>query len=334
MSQNKTEGKTKEASNRKSAGISMLMNKYAIHIVLVVLFLVGILASDSFFTVKNITNVLRQVSVQCVLAFGITILIIGGMIDLSMGAVAALSGFIACSVYVSTGQLVLALLAAIVVSMACGLVNGVAVTFFKLPPFIATMGMDLIARGLVYIYSDGNPIYQIGNFNKLSTSYVFGIIPLPTVVMLIVFLITLVLLRETMIGRQIYAVGGNEEAARASGINVEWTKIKAYLISSCFVAIAGCLLMARLNSAMPDAANGYHADAIAAAVIGGTAFSGGIGTASGTLIGGLIVGVLGNILDLIGVQSYIQQVIRGSIILAAVAWDISSKNRKVKVKRK
>lgn len=326
MAQSKTSG--------KGRGASGLLNKYAIHIVLVVLFLVGIAASDSFFTVKNITNVLRQVSIQCVLAFGITILIIGGMIDLSMGAVAALSGFIACSVYVATGQLILALPAAVAVSMACGLVNGVAVTYFSLPPFIATMGMDLIARGIVYIYSDGNPIYQIGSFNKLSTSYVFGFIPLPTIIMLIIFGITMILLRQTTIGRQIYAVGGNAEAARASGINVEWTKIKAYLISSCFVAVAGCLLMARLNSAMPDAGVGYHADAIAAAVIGGTAFSGGIGTASGTLIGALIVGILGNILDLVGVQSYIQQVIRGSIILAAVAWDIGSKNRKVKVKRK
>ncbi|MDD3251705.1 MAG: ABC transporter permease [Lachnospiraceae bacterium] len=323
MSQNKSSGKT--------VNWSAILNKYAIHIVLIVLFVVGTLASDNFLTLKNITNILRQVSVQCVLAFGMTLLIIGGMIDLSMGAVAALSGFVACGVYVSTNQLIPALLAAIIVSMMCGLVNGVTVTYFKLPPFIATMGMDLVARGIVYIYSGGNPIYQIGSFNKLSTGYLFGIVPFPTVVMLLIFLITLVLLRKTKIGRQIYAVGGNEEAARASGISVEKTKIKTYLISSCFVAIAGCLLMARLNSAMPDAANGYHADAVAAAVIGGTAFSGGIGTASGTLIGGLIVGILGNILDLVGVQSYIQQVIRGSIIIAAVAWDISSKNRKVRV---
>jgi len=317
---------------KKSNGKTV--NKYAIHIVLLVLFIVGTLASDSFLTVKNISNVLRQVSVQCVLAFGMTLLIIGGMIDLSMGAVAALSGFIACSVYVLTNQMLLALMAAIGVALICGLANGIIVTYCKLPPFIATIGMDLVVRGIVYIYSDGNPIYQIGDFNKLSTGYLFGVIPVPVVVMLTIFFITLVLLRKTKIGRQIYAVGGNAEAARASGINVGKTKIKTYLISSCFVAIAGCLLMARLNSAMPDAANGYHADAVAAAVIGGTAFSGGIGTASGTLIGGLIVGVLGNILDLAGVQSYIQQVIRGSIIIAAVAWDIGSKNRKVKVVRK
>lgn len=314
----------------RGINIAEIMSKYTIYLVLVLMLVAGRIITPNFLTWKNLSNVMRQVSVYCVLAFGMTILIITGLIDLSMGAVMALSGYMACSIFTTTSNLPLSILAAILISMVCGLINGLSVTVLRLPPFIATMSMDLIARGGVYIYSQGQPIYQIGDFNKLSTTYLFGILPTPAVIMIGIFLITLVLLRLTRLGRQLFAVGGNAEAARASGISIEKTKIKAYLISSVFVAIAGCLQMARINSALPDAAIGYHADAVAAAVVGGTAFGGGIGTASGTLVGGLIIGLLSNIMNLGGVQSYVQQVIRGLIIIFAVAWDIGSKSRKGK----
>ena len=317
---------------KKKIDISEFLSKYTIYLVLVLMLLAGRLVTPNFLNWGNLTNVMRQVSVYCILAFGMTILIITGLIDLSMGSVMALSGYVACSLFVKKESLFLALAAAVAISMICGLINGVSVAYLKLPPFIATMSMDLIARGAVYIYSNGQPIYQIGNFNKLSTSYIMGVVPTPAFVMLIIFLITLVLLRQTRLGRHFFAVGGNADAARASGINIERTKIKAYLISAVFVAVAGCLQMARINSALPDAAVGYHADAVAAAVVGGTAFGGGIGTASGTLVGGLIIGFLGNIMNLGGIQSYVQQVIRGLIIMGAVAWDIGSKSHKFQKK--
>lgn len=305
-----------------------LLKKYTIYVVLILMMFVGRLVSPNFLSWSNLTNVMRQVAVYCILSFGMTILIINGMVDLSMGAVIALSGYLACKLFVTTNSMFLAIISAIGISLVCNLINGVGVTYFNLPPFIATMAMDLVARGLVYIYSGGNPIYQIGAFNKLSTTLVFGKIPMSAIITLFLFAITHVILKYTKLGRHFYAIGGNTEAARASGVNIYRTKIMAYLISGVFVAIAGCLQMARLNSAIPDTAVGYHADAVAAAVIGGTAFGGGVGTATGTLAGGLVIGLLSNIMNLAGVQSYIQMVFRGFIILATVAW--SMKNKSVK----
>ncbi len=308
-------------------------NKYGIYFVFVLVFILASLLSPYFFTTKNIINVLRQVSVYGVLAFGMTIILINGMTDLSMGAVLAFAGIVGVDVFLKLDNYVVALLAAVGVAMLCGVCNAFMITSFNLPPFIATLAMDLIARGCVYLYTGGYPIYQIGGFSKLSTGYV-GFLPIPVLIMFGVMVITWFVLGNTRLGRKFYAVGGNAEAARASGISIRATKYKAWLISSAFVGIAGCLQMARINAGLPETGMGYHGDAIAAAVVGGTAFGGGVGTALGTLVGALIIAILNNLLNLLGVQSYVQEVVRGLVIVAAVAWDIKGKNAKIRKVRK
>lgn len=294
------------------------------------LILVSTLLSDKFLTYKNIMSVSRQISVTAVLAFGMTLLIISGGVDLSMGAVVALSGMFGINAYLETESYIVAFLAACAISVVCGYINGILVTKLMMPNFIATMAMDQICRGAVYIYTEGSPIYQIGELGKVSTTYVFSLIPLPVVIMLGVGVITHIILKYMRFGRSLYACGGNREAAAASGINVGRTRRMAFVVSGIFVGIAAILQMARLNSGLPDTANGYHADAIASAVIGGTSFTGGVGTAIGTLVGALIIGIISNILNLLGVQSYVQQVVKGLIIIVAVSFDLLGKAKKIR----
>ena len=308
-------------------------NKYGIYFVFVFVFVASTLLSPYFCTKRNLINVLRQVSVYGVLAFGMTIILINGMTDLSMGAVLAFAGIVGVDVFLKVDSFAIAMLAAIFVAMLCGTCNAFMITTLNLPPFIATLAMDMMARGGVYLYTGGYPIYQIGSFSQLSTGYV-GFLPIPVLIMFVVMLVTWFVLGKTCLGRKFYAVGGNAEAARASGIGIRSTKYKAWLISSVFVGIAGCLQMARINAGLPETGMGYHGDAIAAAVVGGTAFGGGVGTALGTLIGALIIAILNNLLNLLGVQSYVQEVVRGLVIVVAVAWDIKGKNATVRKVRK
>nr|WP_162990918.1 ABC transporter permease [Maliibacterium massiliense] len=317
-------------NNKKmNAVLHKIINQYGIYLIFILLLVVSAIISPRFFTAKNIISVLRQIAVTAILSFGITLLIISGMIDLSMGAVVALSGMIGINAFLLTNSFFVAFLVACAVAVACGYINGTLITRLRLPAFIATMAMDTIARGSVYLYTGGSPIYQIGGMGAVSTSSV-GIVPVPVIIMLVIGVITFVILRYTRFGRSLYASGGNAEAAEASGINVGRTRRTAFIISGIFVGIAAILQMARLNSGLPDTAEGYHADAIASAVIGGTSFTGGIGTAQGTLVGAFIIGIIGNILNLVGVQSYVQQIVKGIIIIVAVSFDLMGKARKVR----
>lgn len=306
-----------------------LLSQYGIYLIFILLILVSSVISPKFLTYKNIISVSKQIAVTAVMAFGMTLLIISGMIDLSMGAVVALSGMVSINAFLASNSYVVAFLVSCLVAAICGYLNGIMITKFQLPGFIATMAMDQIARGAVYIYTDGSPIYQIGEYGVISTTYV-GVLPLPVVIMLIVGIVCFVILKFTRFGRSLYACGGNINAAEASGINVGRTKRIAFVISGIFVGIAAVLQMARLNSGLPDTAEGYHADAIASAVIGGTSFTGGVGSAVGTLVGAFIMGILSNILNLSGVQSYVQQVVKGLIIIVAVSFDLLGKARKIK----
>ena len=310
--------------------VQSALNHYGIYIIFVLLVVVSSIISPKFLTSKNIISVSKQISVTAVLSFGMTLLIISGMIDLSMGSVVALSGMVGINAYLSSGSYILAFVVSCTVSVIWAYLNGLMITKLRLPAFIATMAMDTIARGSVYLYTGGSPIYQIGNLGVVSTTYVGGVLPLPVVIMLCVGVITFVRLRYSRFGRRLYASGGNAEAAEASGINVGRTRRLAFIVSGIFVGIAGILQMARLNSGLPDTAEGYHADAIASAVIGGTSFTGGIGTATGTIVGAFIIGIISNILNLTGVQSYVQQIVKGCIIIAAVSFDLLGKARKVK----
>ena len=304
-----------------------IVRKYGIFLILLVVIVIGSLLSKVFLTTKNMMNVFRQISVTGILAFAETILIIGGNVDLSLGSQVALAGMISINTYLTTGSYILAFAIAILVCVF----NAFTITKLRMPGFVATMSMDFIARGAVYVYCNGTPIYQIGDYGKVSSTYVLNVIPLPVVFLLLVTVIAGIILSRTCLGRDIYAVGGNAEAAFASGISTIRTKFKMFAISGIFTGIAAVIQMARLNTGMPDTAEGYHGDAIAAAVIGGASFTGGAGSAAGTLVGALIVGFISNILNLKGVSANIQQIVKGVLIIFAVSADIAGKNKKIKL---
>jgi inositol transport system permease protein len=306
-------------------------SRYSIYLVLGALFLICWMANENFATFNNLSNISRQISVGTILAFGETILIICGMLDLSSGSVLALAGVLSVSSYTATGSLAIAFIVGIAVGVGCNVVNGLMVTKFKAPPFIATLAMMTVARGAALLYTNGQNIYQIGDYVKFGQGSIFGI-PTPIIFLVIILIITWYLLKHTVFGRSIYAIGGNEEAANASGINVNRIKMKAFIINGIFVGLAGIIFMSRVNGGMPNAAGGYEFKALTAAVIGGTSFTGGIGTASGTVAGAFIVGFLDNIMVLVGTNSYLQQIVRGSIIALAVIYDIWSKTKRRKTK--
>lgn len=306
-----------------------VLSKYSIFFILAAIFIISSLLNENFLTVPNMRNILRQISVITILAFGETLLIIGGMIDLSVGAALALAGIISIVIFNITGSLFLALLAALFIGVIANALSGLLVSKFNAPPFIATLALMTIARGAVLLITKGQNLYQIGDFIVFGQGFV-GFVPTPVIFLILMFILTWYLLNHTRLGRSIYAIGGNEEAAFASGIRVNRVKLTVYLINGCFVGLAGVLFMSRVNAGIPSAGQGFELEALTVAIIGGTSFSGGIGSAAGTLAGGFIVGLLNNIMNLLGVNSYIQQIIKGVIIGLAVIFDIAAKNRRVK----
>jgi ribose transport system permease protein len=290
------------------------------------------LASPNFLTVDNTLNVLRQISINVCLSLGMTLVILSGGIDLSVGSVLALSGAVAAGLlknglalpsfnlliqFTVTGAVV----AGILVGAALGWANGVSVTWFKLPPFVATLGMLSIARGLTMLWTGGLPVTGLGDtFGRLGTGHALGI-PMPVWISAALVLIFIGVTRLTCFGRHLYAVGGNERAATLSGLAVTRIKLMVYTLGGALSAVAGLLVTARLDSATPNAGLGYELDSIAAVVIGGTSLSGGRGSIFGTVLGCLIIGVLNDGLFLLNVSPFWQQVIKGVVILAAVAMD-------------
>jgi ribose transport system permease protein len=288
---------------------------------LVVLVVAMSLLSGDFLTTQNLLNVGVQAAVTAILAFGVTFVIVSAGIDLSVGSVAALSATVLAWSATSAGvPVVLAVVLAIVTGIACGLVNGALVSYGKLPPFIATLAMLSVARGLSLVISQGSPIAFPESVSVLGDT-LGGWLPVPVLVMIAMGLITALILGRTFIGRSMYAIGGNEEAARLSGLRVKRQKIVIYALSGLFAAVAGIVLASRLVSAQPQAAQGYELDAIAAVVIGGASLAGGVGKASGTLIGALILAVLRNGLNLLSVSAFWQQVVIGVVIALAVLLD-------------
>ena len=312
---------------RIRAALSNLLGKYSIYFVLLLLFIICWISNERFVSAENLRNISMQISVGTILALGETLLIISGMLDLSSASVLALSGVISVSVYTKTGSLSLAVAVAIVVSVCCNYLNGLMVTKFRTPSFIATLAMMAMARGGALLYTGAQNIYQIGDYIILGQGSILGI-PTLAICLAGIWIVTWYLLNHTIFGRSIYAIGGNEEAAHASGIRVNRMKMLAFVINGVFVGIAGVLFMSRVNAGLPNGAMGYEFKALTAAIIGGTSFSGGIGTASGTIAGAFIVGFLDNIMVLTGMNSYLQQIVRGAIIALAVIYDINAKTRR------
>ena len=281
-----------------------------------------------FLTVSNLLNVLEQTSINAVIAVGMTFVILSGGIDLSVGSVLALSGVVMATLLHQGWPVVGAIAAGLGIGFGFGALNGVAIAWGRLPPFIATLGMMSIARGCALLFTEGRPVsgFEQG-FRSLATARILGI-PAPVVITAAVYFAARFVLSWTRFGRYVYAMGGNEEATRLSGVNVQVHKTLVYGASGLTSAIAAALLTARLNSAQPIAGIMYELDAIAATVIGGTSLSGGEGGVGGTLIGALIMGVLRNGLNLLGVSSFLQQVVIGLVIVFAVLLDTLLKSRK------
>ena len=297
-------------------------------IVIAMIVVCGVL-NENFFSTRNMANIAAQISVTTILAFGETLLIICGLLDLSCGSVLALAGTFSVFVYKDTGSMTAAFAVGIAFGVMCNYINGILVRYLNIPAFIATLAMLTMARGCALMFTRGQNIYQIGDYIWFGQGSL-GFVPIPVIFMIIVGVLTWYILGHTAFGRSLYAVGGNEEAARASGINIGRVKIGAYLINGAFVGLAGILLMSRTNVGAPNSGQGYEFEALTAAIIGGTSFSGGLGTAGGTLAGAFIVGFLNNIMNLTGVDSYLQQVIKGAIIALAVGYDMWAKLNRTK----
>ncbi|MEG1516614.1 MAG: ABC transporter permease [Clostridia bacterium] len=322
----------KKSRAKYGSRLTGILSKYSMVFILIGFMLVCTMANEHFLTPANLVNVLRQQSVVIILALGEMVLIISGMLDLSCGAVVALAGCLSISAYKTIPNIAVAFAVAIGVAMICNLISALIVTKFKTPPFIATLAMQTMARGAALFYTGGQNIYDIGDYTSVGQG-TMGFFPIPVLIMLGCLAVMIYIMRFSKFGRSTYAVGGNEDAATASGINVHATKIKAYLLHGVLVGIAAVIFMSRVNGGLPNGAQGYEFDAFTATIIGGTSFSGGAGNPVGTVLGAFIVGFLNNIMNLLSIDSYIQQIIRGVIIAFAVMLDIASKERQTHKKR-
>ncbi|EMK3312975.1 ribose ABC transporter permease [Vibrio vulnificus] len=295
------------------------------------LFLIVVVSflNPNFFTVDNILNILRQTSVNAIIAVGMTLVILTAGIDLSVGSVLALCGAFAASLVAMEVPVLIAVPTALLAGTALGAISGVIIAKGKVQAFIATLVTMTLLRGVTMVYTDGRPISTgftdtADALAWFGTGYALGI-PVPVWLMVIVFAAAWYLLNHTRFGRYVYALGGNESATRLSGINVDKVKIGVYAICGLLAALAGIIVTSRLSSAQPTAGMGYELDAIAAVVLGGTSLMGGKGRIMGTLIGALIIGFLNNALNLLDVSSYYQMIAKAAVILLAVMVDNKNK---------
>ena len=290
---------------------------------LVALFVVISCLNSSFIEPSNLKNLLRQVSINALISFGMTFVILTGGIDLSVGSILALSSVLMGSFIKSGNNPIVGIVLACVMGAALGAVNGLVITKGKVAPFIATLATMTIFRGLTLVYTNGNPISSLTEseaFHSFGQGYFLGL-PVPAIMMLLMFAVSYFILHKTTLGRKTYAVGGNEKVSFIAGIKIDRIKIFAYTITGFLCGMAGAILTSRLNSAQPTAGTGYELDAIAAVVLGGTSLSGGKGRIAGTIIGALIIGTLNNGLNILNVSSFYQQVVKGIVILLAVLMD-------------
>ena len=303
--------------------VGIVKNNVGILSVLVLLCVIVSIATSKFLKPNNLISVLRQISINAYIALGMTLIIILGHIDLSVGAIVAMSGTLTVGFIVTQGlPIPVAILLGILLGMVAGLISGMIVTYFRVPAFIITMAMMNVCSGVAYVYSGGQAT-RINNdfFSAIGTGYLFNTIPLPVVYMIILIIVISFLLGKTKFGTYIYAIGGNREAARLSGVPIKKVEIAVFTISGVLSAFAGLVLCSRMYSGQPSVGSGYELDAIAACVLGGTSMSGGKGRISGTIFGAMVIGVISNGLNLIGVSSYWQLIVKGLIIACAVLLD-------------
>ncbi|MBU7591199.1 ABC transporter permease [Metabacillus halosaccharovorans] len=318
---------TVHGDSEKKANLSNIYRKYGTVIALFVLVLIISIMNSKFLSMYNVLNVFRQVSINGLIAFGMTFVILTGGIDLSVGAILALTGMVLGLMVASGTPDLIAIPIVLLLGALLGWFNGVLISKVKLQAFIVTLATMTMFSGITMIISDGIPAMGITEnspiLNFFSQGDILGI-PFPMIVLLVVFALLLILLQKTVFGRGVYAIGGNEEVARLSSLPTDRIKTSVYIISGVMSALAGVILTSRLSSSQPTAGAGFELDAIAAVVIGGTSLAGGKGRLFGTLIGVLIIGVLNNGLNIIGVSAFYQQFIKGLVILLAVILDRKS----------
>ncbi len=319
---------TERSSPSISTKLTPWLGRLGLVIALVVISAALSIAQPNFLTVPNLINLVRQISINGILAVGVTYVLLTGGVDLSLGSLVALTGVAAASfAHPDQYPMFVPVLIGVAAGGCCGLVNGLVITKGRVAPFIVTLGMMTVARGLALVLSGGRPVSNLTReFTRIGSSDIAGV-PVPVVLLIAVALLSYVFLNNLRLGRYIYAVGGNENAARASGISVDGVKIFAYVVSAALAGLAGVVLAARITTGQPNAGVGYELDAIAAAVIGGASLSGGVGGVVGTLLGALLMGVINNGLDLLNVSSYYQQIVKGAIIVTAVLLDRNRENR-------
>jgi inositol transport system permease protein len=318
---------------RVSHQISGVFSKYGIFLIFAVMVLVASMLSPAFVSSTNLINVVRQMSIVGLIALGVTGVIVSAGIDLSSGSVVGLTAVVAASLAQMPDYsaafypglhlpFIVPVLAACVVGALVGLINGSLVAKARIPPFIATLGTYTAIRGAANLYTSGRPISNLTDeYNFIGQGDVYGL-PVPIIILVVMAVFTHILYAHTKFGKYIYAIGGNEQAARVSGINASRYKMLIYVYASFLAGLAGLVVSSRIGSGQPGLGVGYELDAIAAAVIGGTSLSaGGIGTVAGTIVGALIIGVLNNTLDLMNVSAFWQQIVKGCIIVGAVIID-------------
>ena len=319
-------------SKMNSKKLRAILGEYGIIAVLILLVIVFACLSDRFLLLNNIFNILRQVSIVGIISVGMTFVMLTGGIDLSCGSVVGAS-VVGAALLMTEAAMhpVLACLIMLVFGTVLGLINAFFITQFKVPPFIATLGMMTSVRGIAYIITGGLPVFGFNrSFTVLGQGYVLNVIPIPVIVMFVVFAFGIVFLGKTRIGRHIYGVGGNEEAARLSGVNVKKIKYIVYGIAGLMSSLAGVVLLARVNSGQPNAGEGYEMDVITGVVLGGVSMSGGQGRLAMVIVGTLIMGILTNGMTMLTINEYVQQFIKGLVLIGAVALDNFIKESRAK----
>lgn len=309
---------------------NIFMRKYGIGFVMIGMIIILAIVSPTFRTTGNVISILLQVSINGLIALGMVWAITTGGIDLSVGSILALGSVVIGAILdVSNGNILLACLTAIIASVVFGFVNGFLIARYEMIPFVVTLATQLVIRGVAYIISGGySQSLANANFKQIGNGNLFGIIPYPVVILIVVAVIAYILMHWTRFGRYVYAVGGNIHAATASGVNIFWTRVSAYIISALFTGIASIIMTSRISAAQPNIGIGYETDAIAACVIGGTSFSGGVATIPGTFMGIIIIGLIYNGMNLVGINSYWQTITKGLLIIGAIALDMAMNKRK------
>lgn len=301
--------------------LSVILKRYGIFVGFLIIIVALSILSPFFLRPRNILNIIRQTSIHGIMAVGMTFVILTAGIDLSVGSILAFTGILSARFEHAGWPVFLIMVVVLFIGACLGLLNGVVITKGKVTPFVVTLGMMSIVRGLALIYSKGYPISGFGSsFRFIGAGYVFGI-PIPIIIFIITAIIAYIVLEQTRLGRYIYAIGGNEETVKLSGINADLYKTIAYVLSGLTAALGAVVLTARLNAGEPIAGTGYELDVIASVVIGGTSLMGGRGSVWGTLIGALLIGTINNGMNLLGISSYYQLVVKGTIIIVAVLMD-------------